>query len=89
MSSSTIETPIARSADLGFASWPAALARPIRQGIAWIGLRRRLRRDVRELMALDDRMLEDIGLRRGDVDYAVRYGKSFDRYKDRFHSRNV
>ena len=90
MSTSTIEAPVARRvarrADLNADSWPAALARPIRQGIAWIGSRRRLRRDVRELLALDDRILRDIGLRRSDVDYAARHGRSFDHYKDRLHS---
>jgi uncharacterized protein YjiS (DUF1127 family) len=83
MSTSTIEAPVARRADLNAASWPAALARPIKQGIAWIGSRRRLRRDVRELMALDDRILRDIGLRRCDVEHAARYGRAFDYYKDR------
>ena len=34
-----------------------------------------LRRSVEELMALDDRMLADIGLTRGNVEYAVRYGR--------------
>ena len=83
MSTSTIEAPVARRTDLSAESWPAALARPIKQGIAWIGSRRRLHRDIKELMALDDRILRDIGLRRGEVEYAARYGRSFDRYKDR------
>ena len=83
MSTSTIEARMARRADLNAASWPAALARPIKQGIAWIGSRRRLHRDIREMMALDDRILRDIGLRRSDVECAARYGRAFDHYKDR------
>ena len=83
MSSSTIEAPVARRGDLYAESWPAALARPVKQGIAWIGFRRRLRRGIRELMALDDHMLRDIGISRNEVEYAVRYGRAFARYKDR------
>jgi hypothetical protein len=30
---------------------------------------------MNELMALDDRMLADIGLTRGSVEHAVRYGR--------------
>jgi uncharacterized protein YjiS (DUF1127 family) len=82
MSSSTIETRVAPSADLSPGSWLAAPVRSIRQGIAWIGFRRRLRRDVREMMALDDRILRDIGVRRSEVEYAARYGQGFERYKD-------
>jgi uncharacterized protein YjiS (DUF1127 family) len=83
MSPSTIEAPVTRGADLNAESWPAALARPIKRGIAWIGFRRRLHRDVKELMALDDRILRDIGLNRSDVECAARYGRAFDHYKDR------
>jgi uncharacterized protein YjiS (DUF1127 family) len=36
----------------------------------------RLRRDTRRLMALDDRMLRDIGLNRGEVERAVRGGRA-------------
>ena len=35
----------------------------------------RLRRDMRELMAMDDDMLKDIGLTRADIGSAVRYGR--------------
>lgn len=85
MSSSTIETSLEQRAGLNSDSWPAALARPIRQGISWIGSRRRLHRDIEELMALDDRILRDIGLSRSDIDHAARYGRDFDHYKDRLH----
>ena len=83
MSSSTIESPMARGAELNGESWPTALARPIREGIACIAARRRLRRAIKEMMALDDRILRDIGLRRSEVEFAARFGRSFDRYKDR------
>ena len=43
----------------------------------WIG-----RREV-ELMALDDRMLRDIGLSRSEVECAVRHGRPLDRADDR------
>lgn len=90
MNSSTIETPVAHGADLspgpGPGFWPAALAWSIRQGIAWIDARRQLQRDVKELVALDDRILRDIGLNRSDIDNAARYGRDFDSYRDRLHS---
>ena len=35
----------------------------------------RIRRDMRQLMAMDDHMLSDIGLTRADVGSAVRYGR--------------
>jgi uncharacterized protein YjiS (DUF1127 family) len=35
----------------------------------------RLRRDTRELMAMSDRMLKDIGLTRAEIGGAVRYGR--------------
>jgi uncharacterized protein YjiS (DUF1127 family) len=83
MSNSAIETPVSRVAELNVPSWPTALARPIKQGLARIAARRELRRAVKELMALDDRILRDIGLRRSDVEFAARFGRSFERYKDR------
>jgi uncharacterized protein YjiS (DUF1127 family) len=78
----TIVAPLARGAVLNAESWPAALARAMKQAITRIASRRRLRRDIDELRALDDRMLRDIGLRRGDIEYAVRYGRPFDRSND-------
>jgi len=35
----------------------------------------RIGRDMRQLMAMDDAMLEDIGLTRADIGTAVRYGR--------------
>jgi uncharacterized protein YjiS (DUF1127 family) len=37
----------------------------------------RIRRDMRELMAMDDCMLKDIGLTRADIGSAVRYGRDW------------
>lgn len=82
MSTTTIETPMARSAALN--AWPAAPVRSIMRGIAWLLSRRRLRRAIKELRALDDRTLRDIGLRRGEVEYAARYGRPLDDLDDRF-----
>jgi uncharacterized protein YjiS (DUF1127 family) len=83
MSSSTIEAALARSAGLNSEAWPVALARAMKRGIAWIGSRRQLRRDIEELRALDDRMLRDIGLSRGEIDYAMPRDRPFDRRNDR------
>lgn len=83
MNSSTIDPLLERKADLNAGSWPAALTRPIKHGISWIGSRRRLHRDIEALRALDDRILRDIGLSRSDIDPAVQHGRDFDRYKDR------
>jgi uncharacterized protein YjiS (DUF1127 family) len=49
---------------------------PIKQLALWIRNKRRIRRAVNELMALDDRMLTDIGLTRGQVEQAARRGRS-------------
>ncbi len=35
----------------------------------------RTRRNTRELMAMSESMLKDIGLSRAEVDHAVRYGR--------------
>ena len=37
----------------------------------------RTRRDARQLMAFDDRMLQDIGLSRGEIDSAVQTGRDW------------
>jgi uncharacterized protein YjiS (DUF1127 family) len=34
-----------------------------------------MRRDTRELMAMSDRMLKDIGVTRAEIGGAVRYGR--------------
>jgi uncharacterized protein YjiS (DUF1127 family) len=43
--------------------------------IAAIANELRVRRDMRQLAAMDDYMLKDIGLHRGEIEYSVRYGK--------------
>jgi uncharacterized protein YjiS (DUF1127 family) len=43
--------------------------------IAAIANELRIRRDIRQLAAMDDYMLKDIGLHRGEIEYSVRYGK--------------
>jgi uncharacterized protein YjiS (DUF1127 family) len=46
---------------------------------AWIAVaiaeELRIRRDMRQLRAMDDGMLNDIGLTRADIGTAVRYGR--------------
>jgi uncharacterized protein YjiS (DUF1127 family) len=53
----------------------AFLASLIRRSIEWLKERHRMRRATDELMALDDRMLADIGLSRGEILRAVRHGR--------------
>ena len=49
------------------------------RGLAWligaIAHELRIRRDMRLLAAMDDHMLKDIGLRRSEIEYCVRYGR--------------
>jgi uncharacterized protein YjiS (DUF1127 family) len=57
-----------------------------RTRIALLDLRRRLiaavadelraRRDMRQLAAMDDHRLKDIGLRRSEIEHCVRYGRN-------------
>jgi uncharacterized protein YjiS (DUF1127 family) len=51
------------------------LATGIRFGMAAIRKQRTLLRGLLELKALDDRMLEDIGVSRNEIGYVVRYGR--------------
>ena len=47
--------------------------------VAWIAVaiaeELRIRRDMRQLRAMDESMLKDIGLTRADIGTAVRYGR--------------
>jgi uncharacterized protein YjiS (DUF1127 family) len=49
--------------------------------VAWIAAaiadELRIRRDMRQLRAMDDGMLNDIGLTRADIGTAVRYGRDW------------
>ena len=56
-------------------SWLAALPRLAKRHIVRIMERRRMRHDADALLAMDDRALADIGLRRCEVEYAARYGR--------------
>jgi uncharacterized protein YjiS (DUF1127 family) len=53
----------------------AAAARRLAWLIAGIANELRIRRDMRQLAAMDDHMLKDIGLRRSEIEYCVRYGR--------------
>jgi uncharacterized protein YjiS (DUF1127 family) len=43
--------------------------------VAALGRKYRARRAVHELMALDDRMLRDVGLGRAEIEHAVQSGR--------------
>ena len=49
------------------------------RGLAWliagVANELRIRRDMRQLAAMGDCMLKDIGLRRSEIEYCVRYGR--------------
>lgn len=52
----------------------ARIFRAVRRQFAWLAREHHARRAVGELMALDDRMLSDIGMDRGSIGFAARYG---------------
>jgi len=56
-------------------SWVTALATFAKRRLARFEERRRVRRDAEALLAMDDRTLADIGLRRCEIEYAARYGR--------------
>jgi uncharacterized protein YjiS (DUF1127 family) len=56
-------------------SWLTVLPRLAKHQIVRIMERRRLRRSADALLAMDDRILADIGLHRCEVAYAARYGR--------------
>ena len=66
-----------RGTDRGHASgigpWPRMLA-AVRASLHAFAERRRVRRAEAELQGLDDRMLKDIGLTRGEIGRASRHG---------------
>ena len=46
-----------------------------RRLIATIADELRIRRDMRQLAAMDDHRLKDIGMRRHEIEHCVRYGR--------------
>ena len=46
-----------------------------RRIIATIADELRIRRDMRQLAAMDDHRLKDIGMRRREIEHCVRYGR--------------
>jgi len=63
-----------RSTTRAFAQWLCVL---VLRGTRWarrLAAKQRLRSAVRELHRLDDRMLRDIGVTRGEIESAVRDG---------------
>jgi uncharacterized protein YjiS (DUF1127 family) len=73
---STIRSPTPRQRQAAiFDACLAAATRSLWWLIAAIGRELRIRRDMRQLAAMDDHMLEDIGFLRYEVEHRVRYGR--------------
>ena len=75
MSSTIIDFPAPAAKPTIARSWFAFPAEALRRSIAGIRNTVRIRRDTSVLLRLDDRMLADIGLSRGEIEYAVRHGR--------------
>jgi uncharacterized protein YjiS (DUF1127 family) len=65
----------ARPIELSAESWTMIVMKSIKRAISRIGSEHRIRRDIGELMALDDRMLADLGVSRSNIEYVVRHGR--------------
>jgi len=60
----------------GIAAAGRLLLSPLLRAVRQMSRERRLRAAMRELHAMDDRLLADMGLRREDIDDAVRSGRN-------------
>jgi uncharacterized protein YjiS (DUF1127 family) len=71
--------PQAAGAASGSPAPARGVAGVVTRFVAWIAAaiadELRIRRDMRQLRAMDDGMLSDIGLTRADIGTAVRYGR--------------
>jgi uncharacterized protein YjiS (DUF1127 family) len=70
-----------RAAMRAVAKWLRVLVLRGRQFARGVAAERRWRRDIRELQRLDDRALKDIGVCRGEIEFAVRSGLPFRAYR--------
>jgi uncharacterized protein YjiS (DUF1127 family) len=65
----------ARPIEPSTGSWTMILVRSIKRAIWRIEHERRIRRGIDELMALDDRMLADMGVSRSNIEHLARHGR--------------
>ena len=56
--------------------WRVLILDAVKRRIAWIGAEHRMSQALKELSALDDRLLADIGLRRSELAHAARRGRA-------------
>ena len=63
------------------------LSKLIRQMAGWVSSRRAIRRSGVELRAMDDRLLNDIGLRLEQLEGILRYGRLPGDWDDRIYAR--
>jgi uncharacterized protein YjiS (DUF1127 family) len=68
-------TAALRSVVQGLAGWSRALSRATARLVDDLAARRERRRAVLALHRLDDRMLRDIGISRGEIESVVRHGR--------------
>ena len=77
-----------RTAMRAAAKWLRVLCLRDRRFARGVAAERRWRRAVRELQSLDDRALKDIGVWRGEIEFAVRNGLPARRGKPSQHRWN-